>query len=324
MVSEVGMRVLITGAKGFVGPYVCEALRTVCGHDIVVAATSKDGGPHPVFGEVEALDVTDKAAVDRAIARHRPTHVINLAAVAATSAAQADPQNTWRIHVAGALNVAHAILDEAPDCWLIHVGSGLVYGESAKTGRPLDESTLLAPIDDYAVTKAAADLALGALSRHGLKCVRMRPFNHTGPGQTEAFAVPAFAMQIARIEAGLAPPVILVGNLDAQRDFLDARDIANAYARAALNTDDLAPNTIFNIASGVSWRMGDILDLLLAQSSVKIATEQDPLRMRPSDLPSIAGDATRARTRLGWAPEHPFEETLAAVLNDCRERVART
>ncbi|WP_217573750.1 NAD-dependent epimerase/dehydratase family protein [Mesorhizobium sp. GbtcB19] len=323
MVSEVGMRVLITGARGFVGPYVCEALRNICGHDVVVAATSKDGGPHPVLGEVDALDVTDKTAVEDAIARHRPTHVIHLAAVAALGAAQADPQNTWRIHVQGALNVAHAILDKAPDCWLIHVGSGLVYGESAKAGRPLDESTLLAPIDDYAVTKAAADLALGALARHGLKCFRMRPFNHTGPGQTEAFAVPAFAMQIARIEAGLAAPVIRVGNLDARRDFLDARDIANAYARVVSASSGLAPNTIFNVASGISWRMGDILDLLLAQSSAKIVTEQDPLRLRPSDLPSIVGDATRARTQLGWAPEHPFEDTLAAVLRDCRARVAK-
>ncbi|MBZ9849629.1 GDP-mannose 4,6-dehydratase [Mesorhizobium sp. CA14] len=317
------MRVLITGANGFVGPYVLDALRRICGHEIAVAATSKDGGPHPAFGLVEELDVTDATAVQDAVARHRPTHIVHLAAVAALGAAQADPRKTWRIHVDGALNLANAILDKAPDCWLIHVGSGLIYGESAKTGRPLDENTLLAPVDDYAVTKAAADLALGALSRQGLKCVRMRPFNHTGPGQTEAFAVPAFAMQIARIEAGLAQPVIRVGNLDTRRDFLDVRDIANAYARAVLTSRDLAPNTIFNIASGVSWRMGDILDLLLAQSSAKIVTEQDRLRLRPSDLPCIVGDATRARTLLGWAPEHPFEETLAAVLGDCRARVAQ-
>ncbi|TPI16558.1 hypothetical protein FJW06_04230 [Mesorhizobium sp. B4-1-3] len=114
-----------------------------------------------------------------------------------------------------------------------------------------------------------------------------------------------------------------VGNVDARRDFLDVRDIADAYARTVLNSRDLAPNTIFNIASGVSWRMGDVLDLLLAQSSAEIVMEQDPLRLRPSDLPCIVGDATRARTLLGWAPEHPFEDTLAAVLEDCRARVAR-
>ena len=200
------MQVLITGARGFVGPYVSEALRSVCGGDITVVATSKVGGPHPVLDQIETLDVTDKVAVQDAIARHRPTHVVHLAGFAAPSAADADPQNTWRVHVQGTLNVASAILDRAPECWLVHVGSGLVYGESAKSGLPLDENTLLAPIDDYGVTKAAADLALGALSRRGLKCIRLRPFNHTGPGQTEAFVVPAFAMQIARIEAGLAPP----------------------------------------------------------------------------------------------------------------------
>lgn len=316
------MRVLITGAGGFVGPYVWQALKKVCGHDIAIVATSKEAGSHPVFGQTEALDVTDEVAVHDAMARHSPTHVVHLAALAALDAAQADPQNAWRIHVRGALNVANAILATAPECWLIHVGSGLVYGESAKSGRALDESTLLAPIDDYAVTKAAADLALGALSRKGLKCIRLRPFNHTGPGQTEAFAVPAFAMQIARIEAGLAPPVIHVGNLDAERDFLDARDVASAYARVVLKSGELAPNTILNIASGIPWRMRDILDLLLAQSSVRIATEQDPQRLRPSDLPCIIGDATLARERLGWAPEHPFEEALAEVLRDCRARVA--
>ncbi|MDX8531106.1 GDP-mannose 4,6-dehydratase [Mesorhizobium sp. VK25A] len=317
------MRVLITGARGFVGPYVFVALRSICGSDIAVIATSKDGGSHPVLGQIEALDVTDKIAVQDAIVRHRPTHVVHLAAVAALGAAQADPENTWRIHVQGALNVAHAILEKAPECWLLHVGSGLVYGESAKAGLPLDENALLAPVDDYAVTKAAADLALGALSRRGLKCIRLRPFNHTGPGQTEAFAVPAFAMQIARIEAGLAPRVIRVGNLDAERDFLDARDVASAYARVVLRSADLAPNTIFNVASGISWRMGNILQRLLAQSSVKIATEQDHLRLRPSDLPRVVGDATRAREQLGWAPIHRFEATLDAVLSNCRARVTQ-
>ncbi|WP_311029275.1 NAD-dependent epimerase/dehydratase family protein [Mesorhizobium koreense] len=317
------MRVLITGARGFVGPYVFDALHSICGSDIAVIATSKDGGLHPTLGQIEALDVTDKIAVQEAIVHHGPTHVVHLAAVAALEAARADLESTWRIHVQGALNVAHAILEKAPKCWLLHVGSGLVYGESAKALLPLDESALLAPVDDYAVTKAAADLALGALSRRGLKCIRLRPFNHTGPGQTEAFAVPAFAMQIARIEAGLAPPVIRVGNLDAERDFLDARDVAGAYARVVLSSSDLAPNTIFNVASGISWRMGNILERLLAQSSVKIAMEQDLLRLRPSDLPRIVGDATRARKQLGWVPKHRFEATLDAVLNDCRARVTQ-
>jgi GDP-4-dehydro-6-deoxy-D-mannose reductase len=225
------------------------------------------------------------------------------------------------VHVQGALNMAHAILDAAPDCWFVHVGSALVYGDSAKSGVPLEEAALLAPLDEYAVTKAAADLAFGALSHRGLKVLRMRPFNHTGPDQTEAFVVPAFVAQIARIEAGLAPTVIQVGNLDSERDFLDVRDVADAYALAIRRSGTLEANTIFNIASGIPRRIGDILDWFLRHSSVKIAVEQDQKRLQPSDLPRLVGNAARIRQALGWAPEYALEETLAAMLDDRRCRV---
>ncbi len=316
------MRVLITGANGFVGPHVVKELQSACGADVEIVATSKNEDSHPAIGGIEALDVTDVNAARTAIVRHRPSHVIHLAALAAPSDALADPQNAWRIHVQGALHMAHAILDAAPDCWFIHIGSGLVYGESAKSGLPLDETALLAPVDDYAVTKAAADLALGALAQRGLKSLRLRPFNHTGPGQTEAFVVAAFAAQIARIEAGMASPVIRVGNLDAERDFLDVRDVAKAYTLAVRKSDTLKPNTILNIASGIPRRISDVLDWFLRHSRMKIAVEQDPERVRPSDLPRIVGDAERARKTLGWTPEHAFEDTLAAILDDCRHRVA--
>jgi GDP-4-dehydro-6-deoxy-D-mannose reductase len=317
------VRILITGAGGFVGPYVSEALRSICGSAVTVVKTSKYAGSDHASDDILPLDVTDKLAVRDVVAHYRPTHVVHLAGIALLGAANAEPENAWRIHLNGALNVAQAILEETPECWFIHVGSGLVYGDTAKSGLPLDETALLAPIDDYAVTKAAADLAVGAMSHQGLKCIRLRPFNHTGPGQSEAYAVPGFAMQIARIEAGLAAPVIHVGNLDAERDFLDVRDIARAYALVALLSDNLAPNRIFNVASGIPRRIGAVLDQMLAQSTVKITKEQDTRRVRPIDLPRIVGDAGRARTLLGWAPEHAFEETLAAVLNDCRARVAR-
>ena len=251
-----------------------------------------------------------------------PTHVINLAGLAAPAAAAANPQAAWQVHVHGALNLAEAILAAAPDCWLLNVSSGLVYGESAKPGLALDETALLAPVDDYAVTKASADLALGALVRRGLKCIRFRPFNHTGAGQTGAFVIPAFAMQIAQIEAGLAKPVIQVGNLDAERDFLDVRDVANAYALAVQRADELQePGLILNVASGVPRRIGDVLQQLLGQSRVKITIEQDPKRLRPSDLPRIIGNAGRARQKLGWNPGYSFDDTLATVLDDCRERI---
>jgi GDP-4-dehydro-6-deoxy-D-mannose reductase len=317
------MRVLITGAQGFVGPYLAQALRRVCG-DATIIATGKTSGEHPLLGSVSALDITDPSAVKAAIGRYQPTHVVNLAGLAAPAAATSDPRAAWQVHVEGALNLASSILEEAPQCWLLSIGSGLVYGDSAKPGLPLDETALLAPVDEYAVTKAAADLALGALTRRGLKNIRFRPFNHFGPGQEETFVIPAFAMQIAQIEAGFAEPVIHVGNLDAERDFLDVRDVVNAYALAVRHAEELQePGLILNVASGVPRRIGDVLLRLLKQSRAEITIEQDPERLRPSDLPRIVGDADRARQKLGWAPGYSFDDTLAAVLDDCRGRAQR-
>jgi len=317
------MRIMITGARGFVGPHVAEALRRLCGSRVEIVATARVGGQHPLLGSVMTLDVVDRAALGAAIAGIKPTHVVHLAGFAAPAAVRADPDAAWRLHVQGTLDLARAILQQAPDCCLIHVGSGLVYGESAKSGRALDENVVLAPIDEYSVTKAAADLALGALARRGLKCIRMRPFNHSGTGQSEAFVIPAFAMQIARIEAGLHPPVIRVGNLDAQRDFLDVRDVASAYALAVGSVGRLEPGIVLNVASGVPRRISDVLSGLVAKSHVKISIEQDPARNRPDDVPIIVGDANRAREVLGWRPEHTFDDMLTAVMNNCRARAAQ-
>ncbi|WP_456858102.1 NAD-dependent epimerase/dehydratase family protein [Bradyrhizobium sp. USDA 4515] len=313
----------MTGADGFVGPHLGKALRCICGTGTEIIATSRVGGMHPLFGKMDALDVTDAAAVRAAIARDDPSHIVHLAAVAAIGAASADPETAWAVHVGGARNLARAMLDLAPHSWLLNVGSGLIYGDTANSDQPLNEKALPAPVDDYGVTKAAADLALGALVRRGLRVLRLRPFNHTGPGQTEAFAIPAFAMQIARIEAGLAKPVLRVGNLDAERDFLDVRDVASAYALAVHRTADLQSGLILNIASGIPCRIGDMLQTLLTLSRVAITIEHDPARIRASDLPRVIGDATRARELLGWSPKYSIHDTLGVVLDSCRSQVAR-
>jgi GDP-4-dehydro-6-deoxy-D-mannose reductase len=273
------------------------------------------------LGRADALDVTDSAAVEGAIARLAPTHIINLAGIASPSSASANPTVAWRVHVDGALNLSRAILKEAPDCWLFHVGSGLVYGASSKSGMPLSEAAPIEPTNEYSVTKAAADLAVGAMVPKGLRCLRFRPFNHTGPGQSDAFVIPSFARQIAEIECGLAPPVLRVGNLDVERDFLDVRDVATAYALAIQQTDELEPGQVLNIASGVPRRIGDILEQLLSRSAIRITIEQDPDRLRSSDTQRIIGDATLAQTRLHWHPAYSFETTLSDVLEDWRRRI---
>ena len=318
------MKILITGAHGFVGPHLVTSLRRKFGIQVEIIATSRTKGVDPVLGTVETLDVTDARAVDQMIARVCPSHVVHLAGLAAIRAVIADTPTAWQVHLFGTLNIANAILEHAANCALVFIGSGQVYGASARSALALDETALLAPTNGYEVTKAAADLALGALVPQGLRCIRLRPFNHTGPGQTEDFAVPSFAMQIARIEAGRQPPIIQVGNLDAERDFLDVRDVVAAYALAIAKSDDIASGTILNIASGVPRSISDILDRLVALSTVPITIRQDPARMRPSDTPRFVGSAVRAQELLGWAPEYNIDDTLAEVLTYCRHVVVST
>ena len=315
------MKIVITGANGFVGPHLVSQLRKILGRDAALFPTAMKSIFHPHIGEIRALDVTDKSAVDVLIAEVRPTHVVNLAGLAATSAASANAALAWQVHLFGALNIAHAIRQRAPDCVLVSVGSGQVYGASARTGRPLDETVLLAPSNTYEVTKACADIALGALASEGLASIRFRPFNHTGPGQSEAFVIPSFAMQIARIEAGLQPPVLKAGNLKAERDFLDVRDVAAAYALAVAKSQDIPAGTVLNVASGIPRRIQVVLDELLAMSRVPIVIVSDSTRMRPSDTPRFLGDASLAKRLLGWKALHNFDTTLADVLSDCRQRL---
>ena len=316
-----GTRVLVTGAGGFVGPHLLDALRRIGGGDVELIATAKDGALHRKLGRLAALDVCDAAAVGAAIARWRPTHVVNLAGFAAPAAAAAAPDAAWAVHLHGARNLARAILAHAPACWLFQVSSGLVYGASARSGEPVDERTMLAPLDEYSASKAAADLALGALVPAGLKCVRFRPFNHTGRGQSEDFVIPAFAMQVARIEADLAPPILKVGNLDAERDILDVADVVDAYALALYAADEFEPGEILNIAAGRSRRIGDVLTELLKFSLRDIAVERDPRRHRRNEPPVLVGDSSRLRAKLGWAPQRALHETLLDVLEDCRARL---
>lgn len=318
------MRVLITGAGGFVGPHLVTSLRATAPDQIDVVPTSLSPRRDKVLGNVPALDVTDKTAVRDAIAHWRPSHVVHLAGIAAPPIANQDPQASWRVHVHGTLNVAHAIQEIVPDCVFVFVGSGLIYGSSANSAQPLNEQALLAPMDDYAVTKAAADLALGALAKRGLRCIRLRPFNHTGAGQSETFVVPAFARQLARIAAGLEEPIIRVGNLDVWRDFLDVRDLVAGYALSVYHAGDLPSGLILNLASGTAYRLGDILNQLIELSGLKVTVVQDPARLRTIEIPRLVGDAGLARRLLGWVPKYNIEETLAAVLGYWREEVKRT
>lgn len=295
--------VLVTGADGFVGRHVCAAL-AASGANVIRSAA----------------DITDRAVLRAVVGETQPGACLHLAAIAAIGVARAEPERAWAVNLQGTLNVAEAIRDLAPKCRMVFVSSADIYGASFRAGAALDEQALPAPLNTYAATKAAADLALGAMAAEGLSVLRLRPFNHTGPGQSAGFVVPAFARQIARIEAGLAPPVIKVGALNPERDFLDVRDVARAYALAIARAKELPGNTILNIASGTPRRIGDVLGALLALAKIAVRVEEDPARLRPSDIPRAIGDSRRARALLGWEATIPWEQTLADVLDDWRAR----
>jgi len=210
----------------------------------------------------------------------------------------------------------------APACTLVFASTADAYGSSFRAGHPLDESAVLSPLNTYSATKAAADLALGAMALEGLRVVRLRPFNHTGPGQSDNFAVPSFARQVASIAAGLREPVIHVGALEPYRDFLDVRDVCAAYAACISHADTLTPGLIMNIASGQPRRIGDVLQTLLDLAGVHADIRIDTSRLRPTDIDRAVGDAGLADRLLGWVPRIPWEQTLNDVMSDWQRRVA--
>jgi GDP-4-dehydro-6-deoxy-D-mannose reductase len=306
--------ILVTGAGGFVGGHLLPALRAAFPTAKLIGT-----GQEPDAGLI-ALDITRRDAVRQVIAAQQPDICIHLAGIAAIGTAIADPDHAWAVNLHGTLNIADAIQAEAPHCRMIFISSAECYGASFKSGLKLDESAVLAPMNLYAATKAAADLALGARTGRGLRLLRLRPFNHTGPGQTEDFVVPAFAGQIARIEAGLAPPEIAVGALDSERDFLDVRDICAAYVQCVAQDAELPDDVILNIASGQAVKIATILEMLLARTPHNITIRQDPSRMRPVEISTAIGDASRARRLLHWQPRIPLAETLDSVLDFARQK----
>ena len=307
-------RIMVTGAGGFVGTWLTDRLAAVLAPADEMLALGGTAARRAV-----ALDITRRAEVEEAVMRFRPTCVVHLAGVSSLAKALAEVRAAWDVNLFGTMNLAEAVLRHAPEARFISAGSAEVYGGSfnAVGGTNVDEAALLHPRNAYATTKAAADLMLGQMAEAGLRSVRLRLFNHTGPGQSTAFAVPAFAAQIADAERSGRPTTLKVGNLEARRDFLDVRDVVDAYL-LAIEARHLPAGVILNLASGEPRRIGDILAALLRLSSAEIRVDRDEALMRPSDVPVSAGDASRARDLLRWRPSVPWETTLRDVLDHHR------
>ena len=289
-------RLLITGASGFAGRHLLAHLRQDAPHLELLAPS---------------LDITDQKAIEALIATAQPDILLHLAGISSLRHAAAHPERTFAVNVLGSLNLAEAVLAHAPACRFIFVSSTEVYGRACIAGEAVTEATVPEPVGPYALSKANAEEALAALP--GLKLLRLRVGNHTGPGQLPDFVVPAFARQIARIEARLQPPVLKTGNLDSWRDFLDVHDICTAYT-AACALPDFAPKEVLNIASGKPQRIGTLLEMLLSMARVEISVQPDAARQRQGEIRYTLIDASRAKARLNWAPQRAMRETLAATL----------
>ena len=309
-------RILMTGGTGFVGGHLCprlveafpdaERLLLTRGGDCVTRAGFTN----------HTIDLTDRARIDAVFARFRPDLVMHLAAQAAITAASAAKQETWRLNVEGTLHLAGAVARHAPSATFLFVSSAEVYGLAFKDG-PASEDSVPRPMNAYARSKYAAEMALADVLPEEASLIVARAFNHTGPGQDTRFALPAFAAQIAAIEAGRGPPRLMVGNLEAQRDFLDVRDVCEAYLALVRRAPPGCRETM-NVASGRPQRMRDLLDALCALSPARFEVLNDPARMRPSEIECSVGRPDRIARATGWSPKIAIASTLRDVLDEQR------
>lgn len=316
------MKLLVTGAGGFVGRHLLELLRREAPQARLHGVVSPHGSLAWRAAEgariVEA-DLDDPSAAAGVVEEVRPDGIVHLAGQSSVHQSWLDPGGTLRTNLLGIVHLLDAARRLALRPAVLVVGSAEEYGPVAPAELPLGEQAPLRPASPYAVSKVAqAALARLYGPAGGMRIVLTRTFHHTGPGRGEAFAESSFARQIAEIERGLREPVIHVGNLDAVRDFTDVRDVVRAY-RLLLEKGE--GGQVYNVCSGRGRRIRELVDLLLGASSAAVELRVDASRLRPSDVPAQVGDPSRLRAATGWEPVIPLEQTLRDLLADWRERV---
>ena len=298
-------RILVTGAGGFVGRYVLDAIANGDFGDAVAAVPASDW-------DIRSLESTREV-----VAQVVPDAVMHLAAQSFVPRSFEDPAETLAINAGGTANLIKALQEQGFGGRFLYVSSGDVYGVVVEADLPVTEDVRPQPRNPYAVSKWAAEqLCLQARRTHGLDCVIARPFNHVGPGQSDRFVLPSLADQIAEIEAGRRAPLIEVGDIDSTRDFLDVRDVVAAYA-ALLRAG--VPGATYVVASGRERSIRELLQLMLAQTDAKPEIRVDPARMRPSEQRRMCADSRRLHEDTRWSPSLAIETTVLDLLDYARK-----
>lgn len=302
------MRALVTGASGFVGQHLVHHLLS-CGDEVIGAIKPGQSASLPI--EQIPLDVTDSKSVLYLVGDVKPDVIYHLAGIAFVPSAEEDFSQALLVNVGGTNNVFRAahLLDRGIK--VIFVSSAEVYGRVTPKDIPVNESVPFRPANNYSLSKRMAELVADRYLNAGqISGVIMRPFNHIGAGQSNQFVASSFAWQLSQIAKGKREAVIKVGNLTPKRDFSDVRDIVSAYRLAAEKGSG-----VYNLGSGKAFEIQEILDTLIQISGLDVKIEQDPSRMRPSEVPTLYVDNSKAKQELGWTPMYSLKESLQEVYN---------
>jgi len=310
------MRLLITGITGFVGGHLTEALQTEGGH--TVAGVSRQAAWGPTWTHLDgaaalhAADLLDGAAVERLLSDFRPDWVFHLAGYANPGKSFREPDQCWTDNLTATRSLYDAVARSEVRPRILFVSTGLVYGDPEGPDQAFDESAVLRPASPYAASKAATDLLSYQYTRSpGLDVVRVRLFNQIGPRQPADYAVANFARQIAAAEVGRQPPVIETGDLSAQRDVTDVRDMVAAFR---LLIEHGATGEVYNAGRGRTWRIGELLDRLVGMARVPVEVRQKVEPSRKGDTAVTRADPRKLARATGWSPRYELDQTLADVL----------
>ena len=316
------MRVLITGITGFAGSHLADYI-VAMQPSVEIFGTHRwrsrlDNIKH-LQNQIQLIEteLRDYSSVCKALDKCRPDAIFHLAAQSYVLTSWSAPSDTLTTNIIGQTNLFEAVRDLKLDPVIQIAGSSEEYGLVLPDEVPIREDNPLRPLSPYAVSKVAQDmLAYQYFKSFGLRTIRTRGFNHTGPRRGDVFVTSNFAKQIAQIELGQTEPIIRVGNLDAQRDFTDVRDMVRAYWLAVEKGE---PGEVYNLASGTTISIRELLDRLLGLSTSEVRIEVDPDRLRPSDVEILLGDSAKFRSQTGWEPQIPFDKTLQDLLDFWRE-----